>query len=395
RCSALRVLYLQRDVAEKVKAMLFGAMDALRIGDPLDLETDIGPVIDVEALDDIAAYVAKARDAGRVLHQVAAPKTGLFAPPTAIAVSGIEDAEREVFGPVLHIATFEADEIDAVVDAVNARGYGLTFGLHTRIDRRVQDVIDRAEIGNVYVNRNQIGAIVGSQPFGGEGLSGTGPKAGGPHYLARFRRRRVAEGAATETSRLDAGDASALLARLKPGDWGRRPDRISVLRELLKGAAAEAMNAAAALDMSARVLPGPTGEANGLRLTPLGRVLCIGEGEALFGHAVQALRAGNAVLAVGPDASRRLTPLFDPRLPFAALDGDAPAEVLATAPLDAVAISARQLVGAARAALAGREGPIIRLIDEAVAPERFAAERALCIDTTAAGGNAELLAAAG
>ncbi|MEL7463118.1 MAG: bifunctional proline dehydrogenase/L-glutamate gamma-semialdehyde dehydrogenase PutA [Pseudomonadota bacterium] len=399
RCSALRVLYVQKEVAAKVKTMLFGAMDALHPGDPLDLATDIGPVIDAEAQGDISEYIESARGAGRLLHQANAPGEGLFVAPTAIAVGGIEDVEREVFGPVLHIAEFEAEGIGDVVEAVNARGYGLTFGLHTRIDRRAQEVIDRAETGNVYVNRNQIGAIVGSQPFGGEGLSGTGPKAGGPHYLARFRRRKTAAPttprAPTPALDLDPEAVAALLSRMTPGDWGARRDRISVLRELLKGAAAEAMNAAAALDMGPIDLPGPTGEANRLRLAPLGRVLCVGEGDALVAHVVQALRAGDAVLAIGPEASRRLTPLLDPRLPLAALDGEAPLDAFAAAPLNAVALSAPARTSELRAALAARGGPIVRLITEAIAPERFAAERSLAIDTTAAGGNAELLATSG
>ena len=394
RCSALRVLYVQEEVAEKVQTMLFGAMDALTLGDPLALETDIGPVIDEEARYGIAAYIDQARAEGRILHEVPAPETGLFISPVAIRVNGIGDMAREVFGPVLHIATFEAEKIGDVVREVNARGYGLTFGLHSRIDRRVQQVVDAAEAGNLYVNRNQIGAIVGSQPFGGEGLSGTGPKAGGPHYLPRFRRRAAATAeAGASASPLDAGEAKALLERLAPGVWAKRRDRVSVLRELLRGKAAAAMNAAAAVDMGPVDLPGPTGEANRLRLAPLGRVVCIGAGDALIAHAVQALRAGNAVLAVGPEATRRLTSLMDPSVPLMVLDGDLGDDLFADAPLEAVAVSAPDRAAAIRRALSKRDGPIIRLISEAVAPERFAAERALCIDTTAAGGNAELLAA--
>ena len=186
RCSALRILYVQREVEERILEMLFGAMDALRIGDPWALETDIGPVIDKDARDRIEAHCAEAEREGRVLKRLVAPGDGTFVPPTAIRVAGIGALKEENFGPVLHVASFGADKIDAVVDAVNKAGYGLTFGLHTRIDDRVQHIVDRVRAGNIYVNRNQIGAVVGSQPFGGEGLSGTGPKAGGPHYVSRL-----------------------------------------------------------------------------------------------------------------------------------------------------------------------------------------------------------------
>ncbi|MCG6902669.1 MAG: bifunctional proline dehydrogenase/L-glutamate gamma-semialdehyde dehydrogenase PutA, partial [Rhodobacter sp.] len=220
RCSALRCLYVQEEIASDFKKMLFGAMESLALGDPWDIATDVGPLIDAEAKDAIAAYIDKTRRDGRVLKQCASPDIGHFIAPTVIAVDGIADMDREIFGPVLHIATFRADKIDRVLADINATGYGLTFGLHTRIDDRVQHVVERLAIGNIYVNRNQIGAIVGSQPFGGEGLSGTGPKAGGPEYLTRFTApSRVkfpaqASGdiaAVTVQSRIDSADQPALL----------------------------------------------------------------------------------------------------------------------------------------------------------------------------------------
>ncbi|HKK98182.1 MAG TPA: bifunctional proline dehydrogenase/L-glutamate gamma-semialdehyde dehydrogenase PutA, partial [Marivita sp.] len=175
RCSALRCLYVQKDIAPSFQEMLIGAMNELALGDPWDLPTDIGPVITEEARDDIAAYIDEANKDGRLIHRCGTPDDGWFIAPTLISVSGIKDIPKEVFGPVLHVATFTADQIGDVVDAVNATGYGLTFGLHTRIDDRVQQIADTVHAGNIYANRNQIGAIVGSQPFGGEGLSGTGP----------------------------------------------------------------------------------------------------------------------------------------------------------------------------------------------------------------------------
>ncbi|WP_413870356.1 bifunctional proline dehydrogenase/L-glutamate gamma-semialdehyde dehydrogenase PutA, partial [Albidovulum sp.] len=186
RCSALRCLYVQEDVAPHFTDMLFGAMEELSLGDPWALSTDIGPVIDAEAEEGIRAHVEKARKDGRLLRQLSAPRSGHFIAPSVIRVKGIGDLEREVFGPVLHLASFEAEDLPKIISDINATGYGLTFGLHTRIDNRVQEVTQALHAGNIYVNRNQIGAVVGSQPFGGEGLSGTGPKAGGPDYLPRF-----------------------------------------------------------------------------------------------------------------------------------------------------------------------------------------------------------------
>lgn len=318
RCSALRCLYVQEDIAPAFREMLFGAMDELTLGDPWNLSTSVGPVIDEEARDGILAYLADKE----ILKQLAWPDEGLFVPPTVIAVPGIRALEREIFGPVLHIATFAAGEIDKVIGDINATGYGLTFGLHTRIDSRVQDVVEKIACGNVYVNRNQIGAVVGSQPFGGEGLSGTGPKAGGPAYPLRF---------------------------CKSGD--------------LDGPAV-------------REMPGPTGETNRLTLLARPAFLCLGPGEDTARSQASTVRArgGRAELAadISPEALR---------------DRRGIAGALWWGDVDA----ARRY----NAALAMREGPILPLITGE--PRRFEVmhERHLCVDTTASGGNAELLATAG
>jgi delta 1-pyrroline-5-carboxylate dehydrogenase len=162
--------------------------------------------------------------AGKLIAKLDAPEDGRFVAPHVFRVGGIEEMEREVFGPVLHVATFEADEIDSVIAAINRKGYGLTFGLHTRIEARVQHIVDGIHAGNIYVNRNQIGAVVGSQPFGGEGLSGTGPKAGGPHYLRRFRREVEAARVSSPAPRADAVTAarSPNRCRSRPRKAGRR-----------------------------------------------------------------------------------------------------------------------------------------------------------------------------
>ena len=186
RCSALRMLYVQKDIADHLLEMLYGAMEELGIGDPWLLSTDVGPVIDDNAKKKIVEHCDRFEKQGRLLKKLKVPEQGLYVSPAVLKVNGIEDLEEEIFGPVLHVATFEAKDIDKVVDAINDKGYGLTFGIHSRVDRRVERIASRIRVGNIYVNRNQIGAIVGSQPFGGEGLSGTGPKAGGPQYVRRF-----------------------------------------------------------------------------------------------------------------------------------------------------------------------------------------------------------------
>src|SRR5690606_29264493 len=212
RCSALRILYVQKDVEKRLMEMLEGAAQALSIGEPWRVSTDVGPVIDDEAKEPISAYCEDMERKGRLIAKLEAPAGGRFVAPHILRLNGIGELEREVFGPVLHVATFEADEIDKVISDINAKGYGLTFGLHTRIDARVQHLVDRVEAGNLYVNRNQIGAVVGSQPFGGEGLSGTGPKAGGPHYLRRFRRGAAAQGRLAVAGTVDSRE----LARKMP-----------------------------------------------------------------------------------------------------------------------------------------------------------------------------------
>ncbi len=187
RCSALRLLCLHEDVAPQVLEMLRGAMDELVIGDPADPATDVGPVIDEAARGRIEDWVESHIDA--VLHRLplpAAAAKGTFVPPTLIRVDHVADLDREIFGPVLHVTTFKAGAMDETVDEVMASGYGLTLGVHSRIGAAAHAVRARARVGNLYVNRSMIGAVVGVQPFGGEGLSGTGPKAGGPHYLPRF-----------------------------------------------------------------------------------------------------------------------------------------------------------------------------------------------------------------
>ena len=265
RCSALRCLYVQEDVAEAVTEMLIGATKEMSMGVPWHLSTDIGPVIDDEAMAGIRAHIDIARTEGRVVYEGNAPKTGHFIAPTIIKINAITDLEREIFGPVLHLITFKAGELDKVIDDVNATGYGLTFGLHTRIDARVQHVAERISAGNIYVNRNQIGAVVGSQPFGGEGLSGTGPKAGGPMYVERFCMPIPASAAPANLSVQlpgPTGELNRLSMHLRPALLCLGPDKATAEAQAktVRGLGGEAI-VAADLSPDALVEYGPIGGA--------------------------------------------------------------------------------------------------------------------------------------
>ncbi|CUJ14114.1 bifunctional proline dehydrogenase/L-glutamate gamma-semialdehyde dehydrogenase PutA [Cognatishimia activa] len=344
RCSALRCLYLQEDIAAPVIEMLKGAVKELQLGDPWSYATDSGPVIDAKAQEDIASHIAQADQEGRVMFELPTPQTGTFVAPTMIKVDSIKDLEREIFGPVLHVATFKADELDQVIDDINNTGYGLTFGLQTRIDDRVQHVSERIKAGNIYVNRNQIGAIVGSQPFGGEGLSGTGPKAGGPHYLSRF-------------GKVDAVQTEETFSSTQ----GSEPMQLAI-DTAPKGA-----------PVQTETLPGPTGESN--RLSTLSRdpVLCLGPGHQTAIEQAKAIEdlGGRAVAASGLLCPNDLVKLqgFSGVLWWGTEE------------------SAR----AYEAALAERGGPIIPLIVGKPDEARARSERHVCVDTTASGGNAALL----
>jgi RHH-type proline utilization regulon transcriptional repressor/proline dehydrogenase/delta 1-pyrroline-5-carboxylate dehydrogenase len=189
RCSALRVLFVQDDIADRTLEVLKGYMQQLKVGDPALLDTDIGPVIDRAAKDGLDAHREWIKTQGKVVHEIPLPEAcqhGTFVAPLAVEIPSLDVLKGEVFGPVLHVVRWKADQIDDVIAQINRTGFGLTLGIHSRIDRQVDYVQRRIRVGNVYVNRNMIGAVVGVQPFGGQGLSGTGPKAGGPHTLARF-----------------------------------------------------------------------------------------------------------------------------------------------------------------------------------------------------------------
>jgi RHH-type proline utilization regulon transcriptional repressor/proline dehydrogenase/delta 1-pyrroline-5-carboxylate dehydrogenase len=388
RCSALRILCLQDDVADRMLKMLKGAMAELEVGDTRSLSVDVGPVITAEARNGIMAHIEAMRGRGHKVTRTPlgeAAARGAFVAPTLIEVSKVADVEREVFGPVLHVVRYRRDALDKLIDDVNAAGYGLTFGLHTRIDETIARVVERIEVGNIYVNRNIIGATVGVQPFGGSRLSGTGPKAGGPLYLSRL----VAEPASSALDGVEGGAPTVAIRAY--GDWlakhghGLEAERcVGMMARSPLGARAE--------------LKGPVGERNVYTLRRRGRIALVATSESAL------LIQIGAILATGNDAvvgaalaepalsglpselAHRIShvedPLSAPALAFALLEGDetATSEVLRK--------------------LANRTGPIVRL--RALSSARLAAgedynladlveECALATNTAAAGGNASLM----
>ena len=188
------MLFVQDDIADKVITMLKGAMDELVVGDPALLSTDVGPVIDPPSCRFLADHAARMAGQAKPINEAKLPpgaEHGTFFAPRAWEIPSLSLLTQEVFGPALHVVRWKAGELDQVIDAITATGFGLTLGIHSRIDATIEHIVRRAKVGNCYVNRNQIGAVVGVQPFGGENLSGTGPKAGGPHYLLRFATERT------------------------------------------------------------------------------------------------------------------------------------------------------------------------------------------------------------
>ncbi len=287
RCSALRVLCLQDDIADTVLALLRAAMAELVVGDPAELACDVGPVIDPAARDSLLAYIEQARRRGWPVFQCPLPETaaaGYFVPPTLIEISAATDMTREVFGPVLHVLRFAGDQLDALLEQINAWGYGLTMGLHSRIDETLERVRQRARVGNLYVNRNMIGAVVGVQPFGGEGLSGTGPKAGGPLFLPALS--GAPQWSPASLGLPAAGHWPLPLAAL--AEWAQMRGDLALTADCQSGAMTTLLS-------RCLTLPGPTGECNELTFAPRGRMLCIADDEA------QCCRQIAALLATGND----------------------------------------------------------------------------------------------
>ncbi|MDP2880384.1 MAG: bifunctional proline dehydrogenase/L-glutamate gamma-semialdehyde dehydrogenase PutA [Azonexus sp.] len=388
RCSALRVLCLQHEIADVVLDLLHGAMRELRLGDPALLATDIGPVIDRPAQSALLAHIADMAARGRAVFQPPLPAdcaAGSYVPPTLIEIESLADLAGEVFGPVVHVLRYPAGQLDALIDAINATGYGLTLGIHSRIDETIQRVVSRARVGNIYVNRNMVGAVVGVQPFGGEGLSGTGPKAGGPLYLPRL----------------------AGAAKLRPASIGARPaggpPGATVLSRLAAWAAAAGQHDITALCadyaeltlLDAVVdLPGPTGERNTLRFAPRGTLLCLAtERHPLLRQLAAVWATGNRAAAVDRPETRKT---------IAGLPDDLAAAIEWRQPDDYRGLAGVLFAPGAppaadfRQRLAREPGALIATYQPAdhgghYPLWRMLVERVLTVNTMAAGGNTTLM----
>jgi RHH-type proline utilization regulon transcriptional repressor/proline dehydrogenase/delta 1-pyrroline-5-carboxylate dehydrogenase len=376
RCSALRVLFLQEDIADKTIKMLKGAMQELRVGVPDRLATDIGPVIDKEAQQNLLGHIAHMKATAKQHFSLVLPDAllaqGTFVPPTVLEIGSMSELKREVFGPVLHIVRWRRADLDKVVDTINATGYGLTLGVHSRIDETIDFITTRAHVGNIYVNRNIVGAVVGVQPFGGEGKSGTGPKAGGPLYLKRLQTDAAP---LLRHARRSNNALDGLLAWARANGHGDIAPLVERYMETT-------------LDGERIDLPGPTGERNQLDFVPRGTILCAPAGTAsLLNQLAAAFATGNrALVLMAPNAS--FPAAVKERVRFIDendLDGSD----------FAIALVEQGVKGNVPAKLAARPGAIVGIVDtragEPVALWRLVAERALCVNTTAAGGNASLM----
>ena len=383
RCSALRVLCLQADIADKTIAMLKGAMQELRVGNPDRLVTDIGPVIDPEAQQNLLAHIAKMKATAKDFYQLPLAREcehGTFVAPTVIEISALSELKREVFGPVLHVLRYKRDDLPKLIDAINASGYGLTLGVHSRIDETIDYIAGSAHVGNIYVNRNIVGAVVGVQPFGGEGKSGTGPKAGGPLYLKRLQRdASVSLGAHTiHEKKVVSAAFDALLAWAKTHGH----ERVALLGEQYIHSTPLG---------TTLVLPGPTGERNTLSFAARGPVLCAADSvDALLNQLTAVLATGNTAIVAASAA-----PLVPAGLPKAVRNLIQIADDISKIVNIAIALVETSQAATLLPLLAAREGALVPIVEmsknSSIPTWRLVAERALCINTTAAGGNASLM----
>ncbi|MGC0991622.1 trifunctional transcriptional regulator/proline dehydrogenase/L-glutamate gamma-semialdehyde dehydrogenase [Pantoea agglomerans] len=400
RCSALRLLCIQEDVADHTLKMLRGAMAECRMGNPERFSTDIGPVIDAEAKANIDRHIQAMRNKGFTVYQAVQDNpqdskewnSGTFVKPTLIELGQVSDLDKEIFGPVLHVVRFTRNNLPQLVEQINASGYGLTLGVHTRIDETIAQVTANARVGNLYVNRNMVGAVVGVQPFGGEGLSGTGPKAGGPLYLYRLLAHRPDSALRLTFDRQDAerpADSTLRQSLLAPhlalSNWAKDKPELAELCQHYGDLAQAGV---------VRLLPGPTGERNTFSLLPRDQVLCLADNEqdaliqlaAVTSVGSKALwqddELHRALLASLPDAVKaRVTLARDPL----AAEFDA---VIYHGDADQLRTLCEQI--------AAREGAIVSVQGFArgetnLLLERLLIERSLSVNTAAAGGNASLM----
>ncbi|MBS4046759.1 MAG: trifunctional transcriptional regulator/proline dehydrogenase/L-glutamate gamma-semialdehyde dehydrogenase [Alphaproteobacteria bacterium] len=378
RCSALRILCIQEDVADRMLTMLKGGLAELSMGSPDRLSVDVGPVITPAAQQNILAHIDAMRAKKCRIEQLplpAAARHGIFVPPTIIELSKLSDLKAEVFGPVLHVVRYRRQELDTLIDAINASGYGLTFGLHSRIDETIAHVAQRVEAGNLYINRNIIGAVVGVQPFGGHGLSGTGPKAGGPLYL----RRLLSAAPAVELKGSGNAVAEAYATWLESRGFTAEAERC-------RGYATRSP-----LGFS-RELPGPVGERNAYALLPRGTLRCMARNvSGLLRQVGAAFATGNRVIL--PASATYADVFYTLPADLRALIGRETAEDHISAVLYEGDGDALTGIAAALAESQPQVVPVYAVLSPAedYPLEWLVTERSVSTNTAAAGGNASLM----
>ncbi|MFC7290566.1 bifunctional proline dehydrogenase/L-glutamate gamma-semialdehyde dehydrogenase PutA [Hirschia litorea] len=420
RCSACRIVCVQDSIADEFISMLAGAMHELKVGNPALLTTDVGPVIDHPAEDMLKKYIAEGRSKWKVIGEALTDPNplclnqGHFVTPIAFEIHSISELNEEKFGPVLHVIRFKSSELDQTIRAINALGYGLTMGQHSRIDSRVTRTAKISNVGNTYINRNQIGAVVGVQPFGGEGLSGTGPKAGGPLYLRRLSTRKNSKRALVsniKTQALNLSHSSPMLERLQKATtlaaehehtWTiTKAQRVlNDCRKEYPEVLEEIFSQIDSLPLTKPLqLPSPTGETNTLTFHARGTLVCYSENvQELKMQVFKALYAGNSVIALASNRAKETiaslrVQLVKSGLPeafFQIFEEELLQPALALNIAGAVIDG--QMRDAAASHLCTKQGPILPCLSSQDEIHRFVIERTVTINTTAAGGNASLLA---
>ena len=393
RCSALRVLMIQEECFDETLKMIQGAMMELRIGNPKHLSTDCGPVINREAQVKLQSYIEKSRKRNQIIKDIQCDlKTGYYVTPTIINLKSIDEINEEFFGPILHVISYKSDELESMIDQLNTKGFGLTFGIHSRIDKQVEEITSRVNAGNIYVNRNQIGAVVGSQPFGGEGLSGTGPKAGGPSSLHGYS-QSIASTKTTDHELKLYGNAQVnnlilpsilinedLITKMKNQFSFIESDFFDFLHDEIAKYATKVS------------LPGPTGESNSIRYKPKGTALCLGPTaiDALK-QTLLALVLGNGVVSlIKEDEYNSLITLgFGKESIFRLVNG--PSLKLMKSESYKVILFFGNLMSVEKL-IVNQRSAITPVMSSLYETWQLVNERVITEDTTASGGNANLLA---
>ncbi len=394
RCSALRILVLQDDCFDEAITMIKGAMRELQIGNPRYLSTDCGPVINSDSQVKLQNYIDQLRERNQVIEELQfESNSGYFVSPTLIHLNSIEEINEEFFGPILHVISYKSEDLERVIDQLNEKGFGLTFGIHSRIDKRVKEISSRVNAGNVYINRNQIGAIVGSQPFGGEGLSGTGPKAGGPNSLCGYSKN--ISSSIKSNSPVKLSNKKTKVQNLVKPSLKFDQDLLSLLKKEFTNIEAEFFDF---LDQEASKydheisLPGTTGESNLLRYKPKGVALCIGPSSSdLIKQTLLSLVLGNSVISqITKSEYDSLIVIGFAKDNIHRLVQEPSPNLLSSDSFDVVLFFGN--TSSVQELILNSRKKLIPVIDSIYESWELVKEQVITEDTTASGGNANLLA---